>query len=552
VALFVERAQAVCPTFALTSDNAAAVAALCAGLDGLPLALELAAARARAHSPRSMLARLQARLSLLTDGPRDLPGRQQTLRHTLDWSHQLLDAGEQAVFRRLAVFAGGFTAEAAQAVADPYGKLVLPVEQVLAALLDKSLLQALEPTPDGEARFGMLETVREYARERLDAGGEGERTHEAHAAYCLVLAEEGSDCLSATDPRWLLRFQVEYDNLRTALEWLTRHKRSERALRLALAMFHFWGTGQHLAEGRRRSTELLEQPETAAWPALQARLLFAAGVLASDEDDVQAGLELHRRCLALYRGLGDRWGIAVALVALGNQSIAHGDSDGARGLLEESLRLWGELGDDAGFARSLSNLAAAVRSQGRLDEARGLYRRAASMFEALGDRLSQAWAINHEGDVAREQADLDVAEALYERALSTFRALGHGWGIGTSLTDLGTVCQQRRDFPGARERYHEALERFVQLDHRRGIARLLECLAVLAGAEGQAERGLRLAATAAALRDRVGGATPRESRLEVERSLTAMNRQLGAAARRVWQQGAAMPVTEALRLAMAD
>jgi predicted ATPase len=552
IALFVERAQAVNPTFALGADNAAAVAALCAGLDGLPLALELAAAQTRSHSPQSMLARLQDRLGLLTGGARDLPGRQQTLRRTLDWSHQLLVPTEQAVFRRLAVFAGGFTLEAAQAVADPFAKLDLPVAQAIAALVDKSLLQSQEPTGADEPRFVMLETLREYAREKLDASAEAERTQEAHAAYFLVLGEEGSVALTSTDePRWLPRFETEHDNFRAALEWLTRRGRAEWGMRLGLALFRFWERGEHLAEGRRRLHELIALAGTPAWPALQARVLFAAGVLASDQGDAESGVVLHERSLELFRGLGDRWGIAVALVALGNQSVARDDHEGARRFLEESLPIWGELGDDAAFARSLSNLAFAARAEGCAGEARDLYRKAAAMLERMGDRLSHAWAINHEGDLAREQGDLEAAESLCERALATFRSLEHGWGIGTALTDLGTIARQRKDHGAARRHYHQALASFIRLDHRRGIARLLECLAVLAGEEGQPERGLKLAATAASLRDRVGGATPRESRGELARSLTAMNLQLGAGpARLLWQEGAAMPVAEALRLAV--
>jgi predicted ATPase len=552
VALFVERAQAVQPSFVVTDANASAVAELCAGLDGLPLALELAAAQTRTHSPQAMLARLQNRLGLLTGGARDLPGRQQTLRRTLDWSHQLLADTEQAVFRRLAVFAGGFTLEAAQAVSDPFGKLELPVEQAVAALADKSLLQAKEPMTGGGPRFVMLETVREYARERLVASEESERTGEAHAAYFLVLGEEGSAALKAAgDARWMQRFEAEYDNFRAALEWLTRRGRAEWGLRLAVALFHLWDRGEHLAEGRWRLRELIGLEGTRRLPAQHARALFVAGVLASEQGDVEGGIDSHTRCLRIYRELGDRTGIAVALVALGNQFLARGDHEEARRHLEESLGLWAELGEEAAFARSLSNLASVARAQRRLDGARQLYRQAAAMFEELGDHLSHAWTINLEGDVAREQGDLDVAESLYEGALGTFRSFDHAWGIGSSLTDLGTLARQRKDRELARRRYQEALAGFIALEHRRGIVRLFECLALLAADDGQPERGLKLAASAASLRDRVGGGTSAGSKAELERSLTAMQGELATeTARQVWQQGAAMPLVEALQLAV--
>jgi predicted ATPase len=553
IALFVERAQAVHPTFAVTADNAAAVAAVCAGLDGLPLALELAAAQSRTHSPEAMLARLPNRLGLLTGGARDLPGRQQTLRRTLDWSHQLLAPPEHAIFRRLAVFAGGFTGEAAQAVVDPYGKLELAVGDGIAALVDKSLLQAREPAADGEPRFTMLETVRAYAQEKLAASGEAERTGEAHAAYFLVLGEEGSTALiAARERRWMQRFETEYDNFRAALEWLTRVGRSEWGVRLALALFPFWHRGEHLAEGRRRLRDLIALEGTRGSPAQHARALFAAGVLASHQGDAEVGIDCHTRCVRIYRALDDRWGIAVALVALGNQFIGRGDHEEARRLLEESLQLWRELGDEGAFARSLSNLATVARAQARLGEARQLYQRAATIFERTGDRLSHAWTINHEGDVAREQGDLDVAASFYEGALSAFRSLDHPWGIGSSLTDLGSLARERRDPETARRRYREALTGFVALEHRRGIARVVECLALLAADEGQAERGLELAGAAASLRERVGAGIATDARAELERSLAAMQRTLPVeTARGAWQQGAEMSLAEALQLALA-
>jgi predicted ATPase len=560
VALFVERAQAANPSFTLTAENADAVAALCVGLDGLPLALELAAAQARTQSPHAMQARLQHRLALLTGGARDLPPRQQTLRRALDWSHQLLDPTEQAVFRRLGVFAGGFTGEAAQAIADPYDKLGVPTIQVIAALVDKSLLQPAQPLAGGEARFLMLETLREYAREKLEASAESERTSAAHAGYFLILGEEGSIALSSaphrpddrgrSEPHWLSRFETEHDNFRAALTWLTRQRRAAWGLRLGLALFRFWERGEHLAEGRRRLGELVELPESHALPAARAQALLAAGVMASDHGDLTAGIDLHTRALQIYRQLDDRWGIVAALVALANQRVANGDNQQARQLLEESLPIWEQLGDRIGFARSLSNLAYVERAEGQAAEARRLYQRAAAIFEQMGDPISRAWILNHEGDAAREQGDLAVAEALHAAALSAFRSLDHAWGIASVLGDLGSIARQRADASTARRHYHEALATFVRLDHRRGIARLLECLALLEG-EADPERGLRLAASAASLRDRVGGGPTGETRAELAHGVAAMRSRLGpTTARMISQQGAALSTAEALALAL--
>jgi predicted ATPase/tRNA A-37 threonylcarbamoyl transferase component Bud32 len=550
VALFIERAQSARPGFRLTAENARAVAELCAGLDGLPLALELAAAHTRVLSPDAMLARFEHRLGLLADGARDLPGRQQTLRRTIDWSHQLLSEIEKASFRRLAVFAGGFTLEAAQAVIDPFATLGVPVEEALSALADKSLLHVREPL-DGEPRFSMLETLREYALEKLAGSGEHDRAHRAHAAYFLVLAEEGSAALvSSGQTAWLKRLETEHGNFRVALAWLTARGEAEWGLRLALALFHFWERGEHLAEGRRRLEALLDLESTRAIPAQRARASFAAGVLASMQRDLEHGKLLHRQCLDIYRELGDRRGVVVSLVALANQHVAADDYDGARSLLEQSLAVWQELGDRAGFARSLSNLASVARGQGRFDEARSLCQRAAELFERVGDRLSRAWAVDHEGDAARDGADLPAAEGLYREALAAFRELGDRWGIGSSLADLGAMARDRGEYDTARRMYADALESFVALEHGRGIARVLESLACLSADEGQDVRAVRLAAAAAALRDRVGAPPPPTTEAELGSSLKALRERLGAeTARAAWLEGAAMSVEEAIEVA---
>ena len=551
VALFVERAQAARADFRLTDENARAVAELCARLDGLPLALELAAAQARIVLPETMLARLEHRLGLLSGGARDLPGRQRTLRRTIDWSHDLLSETEKVTFRRLAVFAGGFTLEAAQAVVDPFEALGAPVEEVLAGLADKSLLQLREATGI-EPRFAMLETLREYALEKLVEHGERDRTHRSHAAYFLVLAEEGSAALVAEDPAWLRRLESEHDDFRVALAWLTRAGEAEWGLRLAIALFTFWERGAHLAEGRRRLDALLELDATHAVPALRARAAFAAGVLASTQRDFDRGKFLHRESLEIYRRLGDDRGLVVSLIALANQHVAADDHDRARGFLEQSLAVWDRLGDNAGYARSLSNLAFVARNQRRFDESRSLYRRAAQLFDAAGDRRSRAWTVDHEGEVAREQADLAAAEALYGEALAVFRELGDGWGVGSSLADLGAVARSRGDLEAAHRLYQEALASFAEVDHWRGIARLLESLAALSAEEGRDRCALLLAAAAGALRERLGA--PRAPSLEEElgATLKGPRERLGPeAARAAWLEGAAMSVGDAIQLATA-
>jgi predicted ATPase len=549
VVLFVDRARAAQPSFRLTTDNASAILELCARLDGLPLALELAAAQVRLLSPEVMLARLENRLELLTGGARDLPGRQQTLRGTIDWSHQLLAEDERALFRRLSAFTGGFTLEAAHAVADPYANLATSVETGVRALVDKSLLQAVEPV-GGEPRFLMLETIREYAIERLSASGEEERTRRAHAAYFLVLAEEGGFALSAAqEPRWLRRFEVEHDNFRSALEWLTRSRNAEWGLKMALGLFRFWERGEHLAEGRRRFAALLDLEGCAELPDERAKALFAAGTLATRHGDPVSAAGLHGACLETYRRLGDRWGIVTSLNALGIDHTEAHDYGRARDCFEQSLEIWEELGDHTDFARSLSNLAGVVKLQGDLAEARNLYRKAVAMFERLGDRASQAWAVSFEGDLAREQGDLDTAEALYRTSLEAFRSLEDRWGMGSCQAELGRIARRRGQPAEAATLYRDALSSFGALRHRRGIARVLESVACLAADLGQDERGLRLASAASGLRAQVGVQPAAEDRAELDESISEMEARLGGeAAARAWRQGAALTLDDAIHL----
>ncbi len=547
VTLFVERAQAANAGFRLTAANARAVAEVCAGLEGLPLALELAAAETRVLPPETIVARLDRRLRILAGGTRDAPDRQKTLRGTIDWSHHLLSDTERAAFRRLSVFAGGFTLEAALAVVDPFETLTAPIEEVIGALVDKSLIQARERR-DGATRFSMLETLRVYALEKLVESGESERTRRAHAAYFLVLAEEGTTALaSSRESGWVKRFETEHGNFRVALDWTTRQGDAVWGMRLALALFPFWERGEHIAEGRRRLDALLALDSSREAPTHRARALFAAGVLASTQHDLERGRALHRQSLAMYQQLGDRRGVVVALVALANQHVASGDHDSARALLERSLEVWEELGDRAGFARSLANLAFVARSQRRWREARALYQRAAQLFEGLGDRLSRTWAVDHEGDVAREQGDLEAAQELYRQALDAFRDLGDRWGVGSALADLGANARERREHGPARQLYREALANFVEVDHQRGVARILESLACVAADEGEAEDGLRLAAAAAALRERIGAPRPPAVDRELAASMKLMREALGVErARGAWREGAAMTPDEAV------
>jgi predicted ATPase len=547
VVLFVQRAVAARPDFELNAQNASAVIEICARLDGLPLAIELAAARVKVLSPSSMLARLASRLQLLTGGARDLPQRQQTLRAAIDWSYDLLSAAEQKLFRRLSVFVGGCTLEGVEAVCNTKGDLDLDLLDGIASMVDKSLMQQAGHA-NGESRFAMLETIREYAREKLEASGEDGSTKRAHAAYCLVLAEEAAgDQSGAVAAEWRERFTLEHDNFRAGLEWLTETGDAEWGLRLGTALFRFWETGEYLAEGRDSLGKLLMIPGAAAPTKARARALFAAGVLATEQGDYSAANALMGESLDIARHLGDKQGVAVSLNALAVVARDNGELAAAHTLFQESLVVWRELGDLKAIARALSNLANVLKLQGEHEHARSLYAECLAIFEGLGDRTGVAWSLNYHGDVARDQGDTVAARALYERGLEIFRELGDRWGIASTLADLGTLAREARDCAASQRLYRESLKIFRELDHKRGIARLLECCACSAAAELQAERSLRLAGAAAALRQNIGAPLTSAEQAKLEAILDPARRALtntsGATA---WLEGWNMPLEKAI------
>jgi predicted ATPase/DNA-binding winged helix-turn-helix (wHTH) protein len=547
VALFVQRAIAAKPDFELNRENASAVTEICARLDGLPLAIELAAARVKVLSPSSMRTRLTSRLQLLTGGPRDIPQRHQTLRAAMDWSYDLLSADEQKLFRRLPVFAGGCTLEGAEAVCDTKGDLDLDLLEGMASMVDKSLVQQAEPAQD-ESRFVMLETIREYAQEKLEASGETAPTKRAHAAYCLVLAEEEvTEHGGAEGTESLARFAVEHDNFRAALDWLTESGETEWGLRLGAALFRFWEMREHFSEGRARLGKLLRITEGTAPTKVRSRALFAAGVLASAQGDYPAAEVLITDSLDIARELRDTQCAAVCLNALAVVARDRGEIQVARSLFEESLELWRELGERKAVARCLSNLANVVKLQGDNARARQLYAECVSIFRGLEDRTGVAWSMNYQGDVAREQGDSAAARTLYEQGLALFRDLGDRWGIAGTLADLGSLAREQGDYLTARSMYRESIKLFRELDHKRGIARLLECFACSAAAQLEAERSLRLAAAAAALRENIGAPLTPAEQARLDASLDQVRQALTyTAGMTAWSEGWTLPVEKAI------
>jgi len=551
VALFVQRAVAAKPDFELNRENAAAVAEICARLDGLPLAIELAAARVKVLSPASLLTRLASRLQLLTGGARDLPQRQQTLRAAMDWSYDLLSPAEQKLFRRLSVFVGGCNLEGVEAVCDTKGDLELDLLDGMGSMMDKSLVLQV-PATGGEARFSMLETIREYAREKLEVSGEEAATKRAHAAYCLVLAEEAPAEQTGTQSAGQMgHFVAEHGNFRAALEWLTDTGDAEWGLRLGAALFRFWETREYLTEGRTRLGKLLKLPRAAAPTKFRARALFAAGVLAGAQGDYASADELVGESLEIARQLRDGQGVAVSLNALAVLAQDRGDIAAAHALFEESLAVWRELGDSKDVARALSNLANVSTMEGDHAHASSLYEECLAIFQGLGDRTGVAWSLNSQGDVARDRGDAPAARELYGQGLAIFRELGDRWGIAGTLADLGSMAREERDFSAAHSLYRESLKIFQELEHKRGIARLLECFACAAAAQYHSERALRLAGAAAALRQNIGAPLTPAEKAKLEANLKCTRPGLSeTSSTAAWLEGWELPVERAIEEAL--
>jgi predicted ATPase/DNA-binding winged helix-turn-helix (wHTH) protein len=549
VTLFAQRAGAVKPDFRLNANNAFLVAEICSRVDGLPLAIELAAARVKMLPLAAILTRLQSRLDLLTTGARDLPQRQQTLRNTIDWSYDLLSEAEQKLLRRLGVFWGGCTIEGAEAVCNTSADLGVEIFELMSSLMDKSLIQQIDRGE--EPRFRMLETIREYALERLKDSGEEAATRQAHAAYCLVLAEEGNPDLSDADrAAWLARCDIEHDDFRAALDWLFENSNVDWGFRLCLALIRFWDMREFLTEARARLETVVAMAGD-GWIRERAKATHGLGALATAQGDFSVASHFIEQSLSLYQAAGDHWGIAVALNGLAVLARDRGDYPAAQKYFEESLAWSRGLGDRTAIARCLHNLANVAKIRGDYERARSGLLEATQIFEELEDRSGAAWSLNQQGDVAREQGRLDEARGFYQPALSAFRQAGDRWGTARSLADLGAIACECGDFSAAHEAYRESVEIFVSLGHRRGVARVLEGLAALALANSAARGALTIAGAAAHLRQFIGLPLPPAEQAKLDKSLEPAWALLGESdGGSAWAEGAAMSLEAAVEYSL--
>jgi DNA-binding CsgD family transcriptional regulator len=532
VELFVERAKAVRPDFRLSAENAGAVGAICARVDGLPLAVELAAARVRLLSPAEIVARLAHPFELLTGGPRDRPDRQRTLADTISWSLALLDRGARTMFARLGVFVGGFTVDAAEAVAgDPDASGVI---DALATLIDHGLVQRpAEPGPASRPR--LLETIREFALEELAASGEQDNVRAAHAAFYVGLARSGDS----------ERLEPEQANLRAALRWYLAREDQEGALALSSASSAFWLSRGHLTEGRtwlEQALALGDGPPTAD----RARASIAAGLLAYHQADYAVAATHLERGLDQCRELGDEADVARALAALALARTRAGDLAPALHLAEEALAAYRRLDDEAGVGRSLETLGRVLWIRGDYGQARNRLQESRAVARRLGARDLVARASQGLGYVALAEGDLEAADALLEESLAEFRELGDRWWALRGMCALGHVAARRGARAAARLRFAQGHEIARELGDP-----MLEaaCLEGLAGAHGPA-LAARLLGAAESLRELAGAAWPAFVHADCERSADRARRALGDerfAAE--WARGRAMGAAEILSLA---
>ncbi len=643
VALFVQRAQATRIDFALTTHNAAAVAEICARLDGLPLAIELAAARIKMFSPVEMLIRLDNRLTLLISTARDRSARQQSLRGMIDWSYDLLTPAEQQLFTRLAVFVGGFTVVAAEVICADFGlpisdfgldegdatlettpppKSQIPnpkpsVLELLSSLADKSLLLVVTPSPiqepgqgENEPRFAMLETIREYALEKLNeserlgmpnaireyarqklvASGEEAALRQRHANYYAMFAEQAGPQVSGPHYReWLTRLEQEHDNLRAAINWSLEYEEMQLALRLGGALWPFWEVHGYLSEGRRLLQATLAGPAPANLRRAQAldgaaalainqgdydtalalidegvtiarevgdkrtiaMLLAHKGSLASSHGDEATASTYYDECLTLSREVGYKAGVATSLQGLGRAAFYRGNVATCARLQAEALVISRELGDQRSTARLLDNLGVIKIEQGDTAGAWVNHEESLKIHRELGDRQNISFTLNNMGDMAMKRGDYERASALLDEALAIRQAMGDKLGIARTNNNLAQVAAAQGDYTRSFDLFAVSVRLLQQLGVKREIVNALEHLAKLAATGGQGEPAAQLLGASEALREAIATPLPRSLRPEYEQDLAATRALLDDDAfAHAWATGRAMSMELAIDYAL--
>lgn len=513
IKLFVERARNAKASFKLTEENAKSVAEICARLDGLPLAIELAAARVKILSLQAILSKLENRLKLLTGGARDLPARQQTMRGAVEWSYDLLTADEKRLFRRLAVFAGGFTFEAAEAVCTNYDsdEEYLEVLDLITSLVNKSLLVSKEQ-PSGDARFRVLQVVREYAHESLETSGEAEALRRRHADFFLALGEEAEPHLQAAQSvEWIDRLEDEHGNFRAALQW-SLDRNAAIAARLAAAIWRLWTYHSDLTEGRGWLEAALGRSDNAA-ADVRFKLLVGLGVTARYQGDYETARKVFEEALGVGRAANDLEQIALSNRGLGTVAYQQNDFRAAQKFIEESLAICRRLDDEFGIAFSLNFL----------------------------------------GELARMEGDDAAARPLYEESLELFTRLGNKGTMSANLTNLGAIAFGEGDYAAARSKFAEGMTMAQKMGNKINISFPLDGFAALAVRRGELELAARLAGAAEHLRESIGYEIEPADRRFRAVYLTELTIELDKAAfAELYEQGRKMKLEEAVALCLEE
>jgi predicted ATPase/DNA-binding XRE family transcriptional regulator len=566
IELYVQRARAVKPDFVLTNDNAAAIAAICTRLDGIPLAIELAAARIRLFSPQEMLVRLastgrgasqansalDSRYSVLSEGPRNLPARQRTLRAAIDWSYKLLKEEEQILFARLGVFVGGFTLSAAQAVCNPHADLKSDIVEGIESLLDKSLLKR-EEVVDGESRFTMLETLHNYALDVLRASGELHMLRTHHAHYYLSFAEEADAHLdSEHELLWVKRLDQAYENIRAAISWSTDNEvGADVALRLAGALQSFWLRRGYVTDARNLLNAALAQADEVRSPQ-KAGALYVAGRLASIQGDHPASHRFLSQSLELYRELEDREGMGLVLQRIGSGYINHriGDKEQARRALDEAVGIAREMGKPQGISDALGHQANFIVETGNYREARPLFEESLALARQAQDRGLVGSVLLSLGDIARLDGDLAKARSIFEESVALYEASGVEIGLATAQLNLVHVAVAQGD-TSARGLLMHSLAFFRKIGHKRAIAESIATFAALHLLDGNLPKSLSLFSAVQGAIDRNEVTLPRIEQQEFEERLAAArNRASEAEWAGAWSEGEKWTLEQAAALAL--
>jgi predicted ATPase/DNA-binding CsgD family transcriptional regulator len=544
VHLFVERARSVLPAFTLTPENASAVVQVCRRLDGMPLAIELAAARIRALSVEQIVARLDDAYRLLTGGSRSALPRQQTLRAAMDWSYSLLSAHEQAFFRRLSVFAGSFSLEAAEAICAGEPGEAYDVLAVLSSLIDKSLV--LMEQRSNEARYRLLETIRQYGQDKLQECAEAAQVRRAHRDWYARLAEQAeSETLEARQESVFERLEAEHDNLRAAIGWSLDHQEAETAAQIGAAIHRFWLFRGYMSEGR----SFLERALSgfSKQTAVRAQALNVAATLASLQDDYQRARTLAEESLQLSHELAESKQTGYALYILGRLARIEGNYASAVTSFEESLALFRELGQQQDIALVLSGLGLAVMYLGEYERATAFCEESLALSRELGEPHAIASWLTNLGMVMRARGDAQRAKELCEESLAMRRALLYKGGCAHTLTVLGRIALDQGEYERSTACYQESLTLRQETGEKEGIATALEGLAAVTGMQGQPVCAARLSGAASSLRTLLGAPLPPIDRHSYEQTVAALRAQLDEPTfLNAWTEGQAMTLEEAI------